>query len=127
MTRQFCTRAHTENALAMGPKVPYTKSEHDVGGTLYDGGFKEQSLTASRGKAVEANHQRLSSSISIPIWPHCIHRSVNNAEDNIPWIEKCLLILCLELLFVFDLSLHLFCICVNRVIQSRIVHFGLDC
>lgn len=28
MTRQFCTRAHTENALAMGPKVPCTKDEY---------------------------------------------------------------------------------------------------
>lgn len=30
MTRQLCTRAHTENALAMGPKVPYTKDEYIV-------------------------------------------------------------------------------------------------
>lgn len=29
MTRQFCTRAHTENALAMGPKVPCTKYEYE--------------------------------------------------------------------------------------------------
>lgn len=30
MTRQFCTRAHTENALAMGPKVPCNKYEYDI-------------------------------------------------------------------------------------------------
>lgn len=31
MTCQFCTRAHTENALAMGPKVPCTKGEYMFG------------------------------------------------------------------------------------------------
>lgn len=37
MTRQLCTRAHTENALAMGPKVPCTKDEYVIeGGDLED-------------------------------------------------------------------------------------------
>lgn len=37
MTRQLCTRAHTENALAMGPNVPCTKDEYVIeGGDLED-------------------------------------------------------------------------------------------
>lgn len=36
MARQFCTRAHTENALAMGPKVPCTKDKCDFEGDVVE-------------------------------------------------------------------------------------------
>lgn len=70
--------------------------------------------TASSGKAVDANHQRLNSDVSLLL--------TQSRRGTAPGVEESLLFFLLDIIFFFYLTLNCIGTVLNGLIEARVVH-----
>lgn len=74
--------------------------------------------TASSGKAVDANHQRLNFGVSLLL--------TQSRRGTAPGVEESLFFFLLDIFFFFYLTLNRICTVLYGFIEARVVHVDRD-